>query len=185
MKAKGTWKWKVGLGYLFRKYRMWFECPCDRGILFRLFFYTADMVLGSICWTRGGRTEMKSQESAVSQRAKPTMSNCGGKVHGYCFWAAFGRCCVDKKPLAHPGVWIKCTRAYIYYINIHMHVRTKSINAYCLQSHVVPFRGLLCILCWMWPLCVCNSKGSCVLWQPLCSKATRHVFGKSCGRLQH
>ncbi len=102
MKAKRTWKWKVGLGDLFRKYRMWFECPCDRGILFRLFFYTADMVLGSMGWTRGGRTEMKSQESAVSQRAKPTMSNCGGKVHGYCFWTAFGRCCVDKKPPGAP-----------------------------------------------------------------------------------
>lgn len=132
MKAKGTWKWKVGIGDLFRKYRTWFECPCDRGILFRLFFYTADMVLGSMGWTRGGRTEMKSQESAVSQRAKPTMSNCGGMVHGYCFWAAFGRCCVDKKPPAHPGAWIKCTHAYIYYINIHIHRWT---HAYAHKEH--------------------------------------------------
>lgn len=98
-------------------------------------------------------------------------------------WILLLKDLVVKKPPAHPGAWIKRTCAYMYkytYTQMNTHMRTKSLNAYCLHSHIVPFRALLCILCWMWPLCVfvivkaaASSGSHCDRKQPVMSSESR------------
>lgn len=174
MKAKGTWK-RVGTGDLMWDVvwmSMWW-----RYFLPNVFPYS----WYGVQWVEreGGGQKWSPRNSAYPKGPNQQWAIVVEWFMDITFELHLGDLALIKSPRRTQGCGLN---AHVHtHIYVYTHMRTQSINAYCLQSH----KGLLSTLCWMWPLCVCNSKGSCVLWQLLCSKATRHVFGKSCGRLQY